>query len=97
MKKWGFIYTLGDTSAAVRTDTIGSAACTLVCVGVPSIATAPDAARELVAQGVQLIELCGAFSGPGLAAVTSAVDGRVPVGAVFYGGEAAAGLHQLFG
>jgi hypothetical protein len=24
-------------------------------------------------------------------------DGRVPVGAVFYGGEASGGLHELFG
>ncbi len=97
MKKWGFIYMLGDPTAASRTDTIGSAACALVAVGVPSVDAAPEAARTLLAECVQLIELCGAFSGAGLAAVTAAVDGRVPVGAVFYGCEAATGLHHLFG
>jgi hypothetical protein len=97
MKKWGFIYTLGDRSAGSRTDTIGSEACVLICVGVPDVADAPDAARKLLADGVQLIELCGAFSGSGLAAVVAAVENRVPVGAVFYGGEAGSGLHRLFG
>jgi hypothetical protein len=97
MNKWGFIYTLGDPSAGSRTDTIGSNACTLICVGVPDVADAPDAARRLLSEDVQLIELCGAFSGCGLAAVVAAVDNRVPVGAVFYGGEASSGLHRLFG
>jgi hypothetical protein len=91
--KWGFIYTLDDPDAALRTDVIG----TLTCVGVPSVAAAPEVARRLVADGAQLLELCGAFSGAGLAAVLAAVAGRVPVGAVFYGVEASAGLQRLFG
>lgn len=91
--KWGFIYTLDDPGDSMRIDIIG----TLTCVGVPDIAAAPEAARRLLADGVQLIELCGAFSGAGLAAVHAAVDGRVPVGAVFYGVEASAGLQRLFG
>ena len=93
MMKWGFIYTLDDPSAKSRTDTIG----TLVCVGIPNVADAPDVARELLADGVELIELCGGFGGAGLASVVSAVNGRIPVGAVFYGCEASAGLHRLFG
>jgi len=97
MKKWGFIYTLGDQTSASRIDTIGSDACTLVCIGIPSVGDAPEAAKRLIAEGVQLIELCGAFGGGGLAAVVAAVDNRVPVGAVFYGGEASTGLHRLFG
>ena len=97
MKKWGFIYTLGDPVAKTRTDTIGSAACTLICVGVPHVDDAAEAARKLLSEDVQLIELCGAFSGSGLAAVVAAVNNRVPVGAVFYGCEASSGLHRLFG
>jgi len=91
--KWGFIYTLDDASVTTRIDTIGS----LTCVGVTSVDAAPAAARRLVADGVELIELCGAFSGAGLGAVTAAVEGRVPVGAVFYGVDASAGLQRLFG
>lgn len=97
MKKWGFIYTLGDPSAATRADTIGSDECVLLARGVPSVDAAPAVARELVAEGVELIELCGAFAGSGLGAIVDAVDGKVPVGAVFYGAEAGTGLHRLFG
>lgn len=97
MDKWGFIYTLGDTTADRQRIALGSPACQLVCVGVPSVEDAPTAARQLLDEGVELIELCGAFAGPGLAAVLAEVADEVPVGAVFYGGEAASGLHKLFG
>jgi hypothetical protein len=69
----------------------------MICVGVPDVQSASTEARKLVEEGVKLIELCGAFGGAGLAAVTSAVQGRVPVGAVFYGSDAAAGLSRLLG
>lgn len=97
MDKWGLIYTLGDTAAEPQRATLGSPACQLVCVGVPDVDDGPAAARQLLDEGVQLIELCGAFAGPGLAAVLAEVKDEVPVGAVFYGGEAATGLHKLFG
>ena len=92
MMKWAFIYTLDDPSAEPRVDRIGS----LVCVGVPTVAEAPAVARQLVADGVELIELCGGFGGAGLGSIVSAVENRVPVGAVFYGVEASAGLNRIF-
>ena len=97
MQKWGFIYTLGDRSAPARYDVIGSPACELITAGIPSVDEGPAAARRLLEDGVELIELCGAFEAGGLAAVIAEVDGKVPVGAVFYGGGAATGLHRLFG
>jgi hypothetical protein len=97
MKKWGFIYTLGAPSDTPRVDSIGSESCAMICVGVSSVAEAPDVARKLLSEGVELIELCGGFGGGGLAAVIAAVDNKVPVGAVFYGCEAGTGLHKLFG
>jgi predicted polyphosphate/ATP-dependent NAD kinase len=90
--KWAFIYTLDDPSEPQRIDRIGS----LVCVGVSSVSTAPAVARQLVAEGVGLIELCGGFGGAGLASVVSAVDKRVPVGAVFFGVEASTALSRIF-
>jgi predicted polyphosphate/ATP-dependent NAD kinase len=90
--KWAFIYTLDDSSEEARTDVLGS----LVCVGVRTIADAPAVARRLVAEGIELIELCGGFGGVGLGAVVAAVENRVPVGAVFFGVEAAPGLRRLF-
>jgi len=91
--KWAFIYTLDDASEAQRTDVLGS----LVCIGVPRVADAPAVARQLLTDGVEMIELCGGFGGAGLASVISAVEERVPVGAVFYGVDASAGLQRLFG
>jgi hypothetical protein len=88
--KWAFIYTLDDPAAEPRIDVIGS----LVCAGVRSVADAPTVARQLVAEGVELIELCGGFGGAGLGMVASAV--KVPVGAVFFGVEASAGLSRIF-
>jgi predicted polyphosphate/ATP-dependent NAD kinase len=90
--KWAFMYTLDDPSAEPRTDVIGS----LVCVGVSDVSDAPAVARQLVADGVELIELCGGFGGAGLGLVTSAVKNRVPVGAVFFGVDASAGLNRIF-
>jgi predicted polyphosphate/ATP-dependent NAD kinase len=89
--KWAFIYTLDGPATGPRIDTIGE----LVCVGVSSISEAPALARQLVNDGVELIELCGGFGGAGLAAVVSAVQGRAPVGAVFFGVDASAALNRM--
>lgn len=91
--KWAFIYTLDSPAEKTRIDTVG----TLVCVGVADVTEAPAIARQLVAEGVELIELCGGFGGAGLGEIVLAVGGRVPVGAVFYGVDASAGLQRLFG
>lgn len=45
-------------------------------------------AQQLVEDGVQLIELCGAFGPLWIAKVTEAIHGKVPVGSVAYGPEA---------
>ena len=93
MQKWGFIYTLDAPADQPRVDRLG----TLIAVGVPTVRDAPAAARKLLAEGVELIELCGAFGGAGLGATSAAVENKVPVGAVFYGCDASSGLHRLFG
>jgi predicted polyphosphate/ATP-dependent NAD kinase len=90
--RWAFIYTLDEPAAEQRIDILGS----FVCVGVRGVADAPAVAQRLVAEGVELIELCGGFGGAGLAAVVSAVKNRVPVGAVFFGVNASAGLSRIF-
>jgi hypothetical protein len=88
----GFHLLLEDTAQPQRTDSIG----TLSCVGVATVAQASVAAHELINEGIELIELCGGFGAAGTAAVIAAAAGRVPVGAVFYGLDASAGLQRLF-
>lgn len=90
--KWAFIYLL-EPDEPPRMDTLG----TLVAAGVKNADEAAALARQLVNEGVELIELCGGFGGAGLGLVVNAVQGRVPVGAVFYGVDASAGLQRLFG
>jgi predicted polyphosphate/ATP-dependent NAD kinase len=90
--KWAFMYTLDEPATEPRIDKIGS----LVCIGVSSVADAPPLAWQLVEDGVELIELCGGFGGAGLGAVVAAVQGRVPVGAVFFGVDASSGLNRIF-
>ena len=90
--KWAFIYLL-EPDESQRMDTLG----TLVSAGVRNVDEAASVARQLVDEGVELIELCGGFGGEGLGSVVNAVQGKVPVGAVFYGVDASAGLQRLFG
>ncbi|WP_198087910.1 DUF6506 family protein [Variovorax sp. E3] len=68
----------------------------MVVIGVPTAAEGPAAARALLTEGVQLIELCGGFGPLGTAAVLTAIDGAVPVGSVGYGPESIDALQRLF-
>lgn len=95
LTRWAFIYTLGSEATAPREDVLGSDDCVLVSVGVPSVGEGPEVARRLVDEGVQLIELCGAFGPAGTAAIVEAVAGRVAVGGVYYGVEAIGSLAEL--
>lgn len=56
---------------------------TTVCC-VQDIDMACALAKQLVADGVQLIELCGAFKGDMPKQVIKAIDGKVPVGHMAY-------------
>jgi len=54
-----------------------------------------EISKELVAQGAQMIELCGGFGPLWIAKVSEAIDGKVAVGSVFYGPEARKPLLDL--
>lgn len=51
--------------------------------------------KELIADGAQMIELCGGFGPLWVAKVIEATKGAVPVGGVFYGPEARKQLVDL--
>lgn len=52
---------------------------------VPTVEAAAEVASELVAEGAELIELCGGFGLEAGAVVFRAVAGRAAVGAVAFG------------
>ncbi len=68
---------------------------TTVCC-VQDIEMACESAKQLVADGVQLIELCGAFKGDMPDQVIKAIDGKVPVGHMEYTLEERKKLTEFF-
>ena len=54
-----------------------------------------DIAKEVIASGAQMIELCGGFGPLWIAKVSEAIENSVPVGSVAYGPEARKPLLDL--
>lgn len=54
-----------------------------------------EVAKQAVADGAQMIELCGGFGPIWIAKVSEALGGNVPVGSVAYGPEARKPLIDL--
>jgi predicted polyphosphate/ATP-dependent NAD kinase len=91
---WGFIYTAAGSDFA-RT-VVDTPVCRSVFMGVGSPADGAEAARRLVEEGAQLIELCGGFGPVWAGRIIEAIGGAVPVGVVGYGPEAVDGVHRIF-
>ncbi|GAB1640673.1 DUF6506 family protein [Krasilnikovia sp. MM14-A1259] len=96
LERFGFIVTGAGLDpqqhrASIRSDRFDG-----VMVGVSSPEQGVAAARALVADGVQLIELCGGFGPVWTAKVIEAVGDAVPVGSVGYGPESISAMHALF-
>ena len=66
-------------------------------IGVPSLEAACEEARELAAEGIELIEVCGAFGAEGAAAVAQAAGDKVAVGYVVHDPSQDEKFAALFG
>jgi hypothetical protein len=93
---WAFLYTAPGTDPAGAFTIVDNGRCKTVLVGVPDAASAVRIAPQLVADGAQLLELCGGFGPIGTARILEAIGGTVPVGAVGYGPESVDGVHAIF-
>ena len=92
-----FIFYGHDYTADTQTKTLQSEALKTRVVGVNSLEMAETIARELVADGVQLIELCGWFGPKGAARILEAVGDQVAVGFVTSGPDSYNHMYELFG
>jgi len=88
---FGFIVTGDNFEQYQGTDTFK-----MKVVGVANAEQGIAAAKEMVAQGVQLIELCGGFSPVWAGRIIEAINYAVPVGVVAYGPESIDKMHALF-
>ena len=96
LQKFGFIVTGAQLDPTRHRTVMESSAFTMIAIGVARPEQGVDVARSLVAEGVQLIELCGGFGPVWTAKVIEAVGARIPVGSVAYGPEAIDQMHALF-
>ena len=88
---FGFIVT-GDDFVQHQ----GTPSFSMKVVGVSEPSQGIEVARQMVAEGIQLIELCGGFSPVWAGRIIEAIDYRVPVGVVAYGPESIDAMHRLF-
>jgi 2-keto-3-deoxy-6-phosphogluconate aldolase len=91
LTKFGFIVT-GDNFVQHQ----GTEKFAMKVVGVSSPVEGIQVAQEMVAEGIQLIELCGGFSPVWAGKIIEAINYAVPVGVVGYGPESIDAMVQLF-
>jgi len=96
LTKFGFIVTGAKLSPLENRMEMKSPAFTMIAVGVERPEEGIEVAREMVEQGVQLIELCGGFGPLWTAKIIDSIGRKVPVGSVGYGPESIDQLHELF-
>ncbi len=80
--KAAFMFLAPGADAARDRSVVTTAEVELVVVGVADYAAAEEAAKNLVAEGVVAVELCGGFGHVGTARIVEAVAGRAAVGVV---------------
>jgi Family of unknown function (DUF6506) len=91
LTKFGFIVT-GDRFVQYQ----GTEKFSMKVVGVRHPEEGIAAAKEMLTEGIQLIELCGGFSPVWAGKIIEAIDYAVPVGVVAYGPESIDAMHRLF-
>jgi Family of unknown function (DUF6506) len=91
LTKFGFIVT-GDTFVQHQ----GTEKFSMKVVGVTEASLGIQAAQDMVAEGIQLIELCGGFSPVWAGKIIEAIEYKVPVGVVAYGPESINAMFHLF-
>jgi hypothetical protein len=97
MIKWAFFFDAPEVNPAVDRMVIERGGMQSTIIAVPDPEIAVQLSVELVAEGVQFIELCGAFTPVVAAKIIEATGGKIPVGIVGYsGGQSVQALARIF-
>lgn len=96
LEKFGFIVCGTGMKSDTHTSTMRSDGFEIITVGVSQPSEALVVAKNMVENGVQLIELCGAFGPIWTAKILEAIDAEIPIGSVGYGPESVSKMHELF-
>jgi hypothetical protein len=80
--KAAFIFIAPQAEASKHRSVVKTPSMELTVVGVSTYEAAIEVAKELVAAGTVALELCAGFGIEGVAAIKSAVGGKIPVGVV---------------
>ena len=91
LTNFGFIVT-GDRFQQEQ----GTSKFRMKVVGVLKPEEGIEVAKQMVKDGVQLIELCGGFGPIWAGKIIEAIDNKIPVGSVGYGPESIDSMHKLF-
>ncbi|MFT6606016.1 MAG: hypothetical protein ACJA2X_001192 [Halocynthiibacter sp.] len=96
LSKFGFIVKGAGLDPAIHRTELKSSTFSMIAVGVSNIEEAPSVAAQMKAEGIELIELCGAFGPSATAAVSRVLGSDYPIGTVTYGPDAIDPMHKLF-
>ena len=89
VRDWAFIYCSPGYNPQEHTVIMDNGRCkvTLIGVDVHDRDRCIEIAKKLVAEGCQMIELCGGFGPLYIAKVKEATNYQIPVGSTMYGPE----------
>ena len=94
MLKAAFMFVSPDVESGKRVK-IDTPTLSMMMVGAKDYDDAVNIAKNLVEEGIQLIELCGGYGPVGAAKIIEAVGDKIPVGLVSFGSESAGKLAAL--
>lgn len=92
VSKYGFIYLSPGADPRVDRAVITTGGMAATIVAVPNVSAAPAVAETMVAEGIDLLELCGAFGPIITGEIILTTEGKVPVGSVTFGAESVSAL-----
>ena len=84
LNRYGFIVKSQDLEMFKHHARLHSETFDMSIAGVSDVSEAQLVAQEMITKGIQLIELCGAFSAEDAEAIRASINDHIPVGYVQY-------------